>query len=119
MIVVVTCRQPALILGSEDLLQTGILRLLSQVSLPWLQMPDMRLQVPPALQQQSSHCVCGHGQTVSLYVHLLSYCKYFIVNFNINALVYKIAWIMLRKLFIIDCIVPHAHITHIFSYRPM
>lgn len=47
-----------LLAGEEDLLHVGLLRFLPEAAFPGLPLPDMWLQIPPALQHRGSAHVC-------------------------------------------------------------
>lgn len=46
------------LIGEEDLLHTGLLRLLQKAAVPGFPLSDLWLQVPPALQHRGSPYVC-------------------------------------------------------------
>lgn len=59
--------------GSENIPETGVLRHLPEVSFERVPLPNVRLQIPWALQHQSAHHVCGleqHQATAVSFVQL-------------------------------------------------
>lgn len=71
----------SLFTGAKDVLYVGLLRLLSEAAVPGFPLPDVRLQVSPALQHRGPAHVCqlrsaGVSVIVSASLNYFAYCVY-------------------------------------------